>query len=60
MSWLMKVKRYGGGESVVVSKATREQAQAAADDWNDTYQTDVAFIEECDRAKVDWPSWPFA
>lgn len=57
----MKVTRYGGGESVVLRKESRREAQEAADQWNETYHTDVAYVERYDRAKLDWPdltNWP--
>lgn len=53
--WLVKIRRYGGALSVIATRATREEAQAIADGWNTRYQTDVAYVEEFDIDKQDWP-----
>lgn len=43
--WLAKVKRPGGGESVLGWYATREEAQARVDEYNVPYQSDDAYVE---------------
>ena len=59
--FLTKVRRYsasnvpGIGESVLASYDTEEEAQAHADRWNNDYQTDTAYAEPFDSAKIDWP-----
>jgi len=57
MTWLAKLKRYGLGsaESVLSHHSTKEEAQAVVDDWNTDYQTDTAYVEPYDKAKLDWP-----
>lgn len=59
MSWIVKRKHYGGGESVVAHKCTKEEAQARADEYNLQYQTDNYIVEEYSSAKAGigfgWP-----
>lgn len=56
--WLVKVARYGGGESVVAIMGTRSAAEAEAAWWNAQYQSDNYYVEAWDKEKVgDW-SWP--
>jgi hypothetical protein len=56
--WVAKVRRPGGGESVLRGRGTRAEAQAAADAYNEPYQSDDAYVEEWDSVKAAaWPSW---
>ena len=54
MSWLVKRKHYGGGESVIARFSTLHQAQESAADKNLNYQTDNYYAEEYDTAKFEW------
>lgn len=49
---LVKVRRYGGGESVVDSLVSAESAHDRAEYFNALYQTDTYYAEPYDRAKV--------
>lgn len=44
-SWYVKVKRYGGGDSVVATRATEGAATEAADAMNRNYMTDTFYAE---------------
>jgi hypothetical protein len=55
MSWLIKRRHYGGGESVVGRAESQATAEARADELNAPYQSNAYYAEEYDRAKVDWP-----
>lgn len=48
--WLTKVRRYGGGTSILDMNDTKEKAQALADEFNQTYQTDNYYVERYTRA----------
>lgn len=53
--WYLKIKRYGGGESIIDSFKSEVAAKLAAEDWNRVYQTDTAYHERHDNAKAwDW------
>lgn len=59
MKYLTKVKRYttpdgSQAESVLSFYDTEEEAQRHADRWNRDYQTDAAFVEPYDTAKMDF------
>jgi hypothetical protein len=54
--WLAKVRHYDGGDSVLMSRPTKEQAQAIVDTYNEEYQTDSAYVEEFDPEKFHWPN----
>ena len=54
MRWLVKVRRYGGGESVIARYEYREAAEQHADDLNRAYQSDNYYVEEFDQAKQHW------
>ena len=54
--WLVKVRRYTGGESVVDSCPTEASAVDVARRFNEAYQTDTYYVEEYDKEKVQWPS----
>jgi hypothetical protein len=59
-NYLTKVRRYSPSidhqaESVLNSYDTAEEAQQHADQWNTEYQTDTAYVEPYDAAKMDWP-----
>jgi hypothetical protein len=51
MKYLAKVRRYGGGETVIAWCVGREYAEAKADEWNTNYQTDTAYVEPYDPLK---------
>lgn len=55
MKWLAKVKRYGGGESVVGIFKTRDEACDEVDRCNRDYQSNIYYVEEYDPAKSEWP-----
>ena len=44
--WYTKVKRYGGGESVLQGFETKEEARQLAAELNEQYQTDSYYAEE--------------
>lgn len=44
-TWLAKLKRYGGGESVMSRHSTHLAAQEVVHDWNTRYQSDMAYVE---------------
>lgn len=50
--WLVKVKRYMGGESIVNSFDFELDAQEYVDQMNNEYQTDSYFVEQYDQAKL--------
>ncbi len=54
--WLMKVRFYTGGETVMSSHSTESMAQQAADEWNGKYQTYTAYVEPFEQEKLEWPS----
>ena len=54
MRWLVKVRRYGGGESVIARYEHREAAEQHADDMNRAYQSDNYYVEQLDQAKQSW------
>lgn len=49
-SWACKVRRNGGGTSILDVASTKEKAQALADEFNTQFQTDAYFIEPYDEA----------
>lgn len=49
-SWVTKVKRSGGGTSILDAASTKEKAQALADEFNAQFQTDAYFIEPYNEA----------
>jgi len=53
--WLVKVRRYGGGESVVRQHSDKGLAEDQAAAWNQQYQTDAAYVEKWEASKSDWP-----
>jgi hypothetical protein len=54
-TWLAKLKRYGGGESVMSSHSTHLAAQEVVHDWNTRYQSDMAYVELWEEQKDEWP-----
>lgn len=48
--WVTKVRRNGGGTSILDVASTKAQAQALADEFNEQYQTDNYYIEKYDEA----------
>ena len=54
--WLVKVRRYGGGESVVSRHRFKIEAERNAQQMNEWYQTDRYYVEEFDQAKQHWPT----
>jgi len=56
LTWLVKVKHNGGGESVISSHVEKVVAEAKAAHINAEYQADNYYVEECDAAKSEWPS----
>lgn len=48
--WVTKVRRYGGGSSILDVASTKDKAQALADEFNQQYQTDNYYIEKYDEA----------
>jgi len=54
--WLAKLKRYGGGESVMSRHSTHLAAQEVVHDWNTRYQTDAAYVELYEKHKDEWPT----
>lgn len=56
MSWLAKLRRYGGGESVMSRHATKHDAQLVVDEWNTQHQTDSAYVEQYDKSKDEGPT----
>lgn len=50
--YLLKVRRNGGGESVLGSFPEKSLAQAAADELNTDYQSDNYYVEEYDPVKA--------
>ncbi|QFG12073.1 Hypothetical Protein OBI_RACECAR_228 [Arthrobacter phage Racecar] len=56
-SWLVKIRRYDGSESVVVSNVTEEDARLAADTYNEDIQSDLYYAEKWDRKKLEWPPY---
>lgn len=48
--WVTKVRRNGGGTSVLDVASSKEKAQALADEFNEQYQTDNYYIEKYDGA----------
>lgn len=47
--WVTKVRRNGGGTSILDVASTKEKAQALADEFNEQYQTDNYYIEKYDE-----------
>lgn len=56
-SWLVKLRRYDGSESVISSRMTKESAQKMADSFNLDNQTDSWYIEQYDASKIEWPPY---
>lgn len=50
--YMVKVKRYTGGESVIGFRVPLSVAREMVSDWNTQYQCDAAFYEEFDRDKL--------
>lgn len=48
--WVCKVRRNGGGTSILDVASTKEKAQALADEFNFQYQTDNYYIEPYNEA----------
>ena len=46
--WVCKVRRNGGGTSILDIASTKAKAQALADEFNTQYQTDNYYIEPYD------------
>lgn len=55
-NWLVKVRRYGGGESVVGKFGTPYSAQAYADSMNEAYHTDSYYVEQYSPSLSEWPT----
>lgn len=43
--WLVKVKHYRGGESVITDFDTKESAEECADEINSRYQSSNYYVE---------------
>ena len=56
MRWLVRVRRYTGGESVVSRHEFKSEADRDAQQMNEWYQTDRYYVEEFDPAKQHWPT----
>lgn len=54
--WLVKIRRYDGSESVVISNVTEEDARLAAQTYNEDIQSNLYYAEKWDRDKLDWPT----
>ena len=53
--WIVKVRRYGGGTSVVSHRFDElHKAQMEADRKNEEYQTDAYYVEMYDPMKAGW------
>lgn len=50
--WLLKVRHYAGGESIVASFMDQGDAVREAAHRNLQYQTDTYFVEKFDQAKL--------
>lgn len=50
--WLVKVKRYGGGESIIAREELEWQAEDLAGAYNRKYQTDTYYVEKYDPEKA--------
>ncbi len=50
--WLVKLKRYTSGESILLRCDTKEEAEEARDSYNESTQAKQAYIEEWDPAKI--------
>jgi hypothetical protein len=48
-AWVTKVRRNGGGTSILDVASTKAKAQALADEFNEQYQTDNYYIEKYDE-----------
>lgn len=48
--WAFKVRRNGGGTSILDIASTKAKAQALADEFNAQYQTDNYYIEKYDES----------
>ena len=57
-AWLVKIRRYDGSESVIISHNLKELAECDRDRWNANYQSDQFYIEEYDPAKMTGWSLP--
>jgi len=53
--WLVKVKHYRGGESILDSFENKQDAQLKVDALNGQYQTDNHYVERFDPNKLS--SW---
>lgn len=54
-TWLAKLRRYGGGESILSRHNTHLAAQEVVHDWNTRYQTDSAYVEKYDPFRASFP-----
>lgn len=54
-TWLAKLKRYGGGESILSRHSTYLAATEVVSDWNTRYQTDAAYVEKYDPLRASFP-----
>jgi hypothetical protein len=52
--WLAKVRRYGGGESVVLS-GSQDVCERLVRTYNEDYQTDTYWAEPWEEEKLNWP-----
>lgn len=43
--WYVKVRRYGGGESVIAVRDTQDEADGVAASMNEAYMTDAYYAE---------------
>lgn len=52
-----KLRRYGGGESIIGGPGTRADMQPIVDKHNTDNQSDMAYIEAWDQARFEreWP-----
>lgn len=55
MTWLVKIRRYDGGDSVFQRVATKSYADTIAEVWNKNYQTDTYYVEAFKPEKMEWP-----
>lgn len=51
--WLTKVRRYGGGTSVISSWDTKKEAEDHRDGLNSHLQTDAYYCEPYDPEKIE-------
>lgn len=52
-----KLRRYGGGESIIGGPGTRAEMQPIVDKHNTDNQSDMAYIEAWDQTRFEreWP-----